>query len=904
MDYSNPKLNEKRTKAYYNSTAKKSKNKVMVIIIRAILICALVAVFAVVSVLLGAYMNIIERAPKLEEIFTSMMSDDNYTTRIVNPDTNEEIDRLDGGESREYVSSGDIPVSMKLAMVAIEDERFYEHDGVDLRGLIRSVVVTLTTSRTEGASTITQQVIKNKLGYTYNVFETKFQEQVLAINFEKVLTEQLGSKERAKDYILTVYLNSISLGHGTIGVQAAALYYFNKNVWELSLSECATIAAITSNPSARSPLRHPEHNNQRRMAVLDKMLELGFIAANEYREAADDDVYSRISEIGRQASEQPSYHSYFVDEVIKSVIADLMEKYNLTSSEASDWVYRRGLTIYPTMDADIQAVVDQAFTNEDMFPKTEFEIEITYSVNILNTNTGLTRTYKNSNNKGIVKSWDEVDAYVEGLKDKILKEGDVIVAGTEQIFKIVQPQASMTIIDYHTGYVLAMAGGRGEKTTNRGFNRATDATRSPGSTFKVVASYAPAMDLGLITAATVYDDAPHYDEKGELWPKNWYTGGYRGLRSVRLGIVDSMNILAVRNLEKVGISNAFNYLLNFGFTSLVNEDRVYSLALGGLTKGVSPLELTAAYGTIANGGVYVEPIVYTKVLDHNGNILLENVPDTRQVLQSTTAYILTNIMQDVMKTGTGTRAAFSKAVTIPTAGKTGTTSDTKDLWFAGYTPYYACSVWVGYDTPKKLNSRTTGDSVHQKLWSYVMEEIHKNLPYKDFTVPEGIVQVTVCTQSGKLPVPGLCDNDYRGNLQRTEYFKLGTEPTETCDVHQYTQICVAENKLPTTYCPSDYIATVVRIVRPEPYYGEAPLADQQYEVPREYCAVHNPYYTVPTETWSGQEDANQPAGDNQSQFPVIYIPENGETPVETQDPWQNIFTPMPTVTPSGAGYGH
>ncbi|MDR1704705.1 MAG: transglycosylase domain-containing protein [Clostridiales bacterium] len=856
MDYSDIGQNDKRIKRYYNSRVKKAKNKVIVIIMRVALILAAMGIFGGASVAFGAYLSIIEERPKLDSLFASINYDVSYDSVIINEMTGLEVDRLNQGESRQNASSEEIPLRMKQAMVAIEDERFYEHDGIDLRGMVRALWSAVTTSSTQGASTITQQVIKNKLGYQYNTFETKFQEQIMAVDFEESLVEQYGSKEAAKDYILTVYLNTVALGHGNNGVQAAAGYYFNKDVSELTLSECATIAAITSNPVWRDPLRQPERNKERQKYVLDSMLKLGYITQDEYDEAFADDVYSRVLAVNGSSASRNSTHSYYNDQVIISVRQDLIEQYGLTSGEANNMLYSGGLRIYTAQDPDIQAVVDAVYMDESMFPKNEYNILVEYHADIRNIGNGMVRSFNNVSNRGVVKTFEEADAYVENLKSKVVNEGEEITY--EIAYKIPQPQSSMAVIDHTTGYVAAIAGGRGEKSTNMGTNRATGMVRQPGSTFKVLAAYAPGVDLGLITPATVEDDVPRYNSNGELWPLNWYKTGYRGLKSAREGISQSMNILAVKHMERVGIGNSMDYLENFGFTSIVTDltkranDYNLSTALGGLTYGVSPLELTAAFGAIANQGLYMKPIFYTKVLDYNGNVILENIPQPQRVLKNTSAFLLTDMMKDTLTTGTGTAAALSNAYKgIPTAGKTGTTTSNNDLWFVGYTPYYTAAVWLGYDLNGHMTSATTDENIQKKIWKRVMEEIHVNLPAKEFPRPNGIREVTICARSGKLPVEGLCDHDPAGIQLRTEYFEAGTEPTEYCDVHMSYTFCVYDRdhidgnlKRPTSFCPEDHVGTAIGIVRPEPYYGSDIIADQWLQVPQtilnnEYCIGHS-----------------------------------------------------------------
>jgi len=352
-----------------------------------------------------------------------------------------------------------------------------------------------------------------------------------------------------------------------------------------------------------------------------------------------------------------------------------------------------------------------------------------------------------------------------------------------------------------------MVGGRGAKEGRRTLNRAISAQRSPGSTFKILASFAPALDSVGLTLATVYNDAAfNYD--GGRPVSNWYDNPpYRGISSIRVAIEDSMNVLAVKNQTVISPGLGYDYLLNFGFTSLTAgveiggkwfSDINQTIALGGLTYGTSPYELNAAYAAIANHGLYVEPKLYTRVTDADGNVILDNTTSmTRQVIKETTAYLLTDAMVDVVTTGTGTKCNFGD---MAIAGKTGTSSDYKDVWFAGYTPYYTATVWTGYDNSIGMSTKNPDETaVSKTLWHNIMERVHENLPNTQFEVPEGIVIQDICTRSGKLPIPGLCDATIK-----SEIFADGTVPMESCNIHYQGDIC-AYDMLPASYeCPFKY----------------------------------------------------------------------------------------------------
>ncbi len=397
-------------------------------------------------------------------------------------------------------------------------------------------------------------------------------------------------------------------------------------------------------------------------------------------------------------------------------------------------------------------------------------------------------------------AYEDIDFY----KSALLGVNDEVF--DENISLTPQPQVSLTIEDQHTGYIVAMVGGRGAKEGSRTLNRATDTKRQPGSTFKIVAVYAPALDSAGMTLATMINDAPFNYANGRP-VSNWWNGEYRGLNSLRQGIIQSMNVVTVKALTLMSPQLGYDYVKNFGFTTVVDREEVtingqtqifsdiqQSLALGGLTHGVTNEELNAAYACIANGGTYIKPKLYTKVVDHEGNVILDNTkPDSRQVIKETTAWLLTDAMQDVVTQGTGTAVNFGN---MAIAGKTGTTSDYNDIWFAGYTPYYTATTWAGYDNNTKLRK---GDerNVAKKLWRAVMSRIHEDLPSESFHMPSsGIVQATVCARSGKLPIAGLCD----GTL-KTEYFAEGTVPTESCDVHYQGSLCQYCNMPASEECP-------------------------------------------------------------------------------------------------------
>lgn len=636
----------------------------------------------------------------------------------------------------------------------------------------------------QGASTLTQQLIKNNLfdfmneDTFYDSVKRKLQEQYLAVQIEKQMD---------KDAILESYLNTINLGQNCLGVQAAAKRYFGKNVNDLTLSECAVIAGITQSPSRLNPISNPEGNAKRRKKVLDDMLEQGYIDQAAYDEAMADDVYARIQSVNSVTNESSPY-SYFVDALVLQVIDDLMGQLGYTETQAYNAVYSGGLSIYSTQSLLMQQICDEEANNDANYPSLkEYGLDCAITVTradgtVENYSSGHIKQYaKNAygDSQGLVYSSEEAArAMVEEWKSTIAREGDTY---DENINITPQPQSSITIIDQNTGQIKAMVGGRGAKETSLGLNRAYQGSkRQPGSCFKPLAAYGPGMDSCGKTLATVIKDEPYTLRNGKVLRNA--NGRYGGDTTIRKAITWSNNVCAVKLSDEITQQLGFEYCEKFGISTLVKskttEAGVFSdldnqtLALGGLTDGVYNYEICAAYATIANGGVYNSPTLYTKILDHDGNVLLEGIGETRTVIKDSTAALLTSAMQDVVNAGTGSRAQLPN---MPVAGKTGTTSDNKDIWFCAYTPYYTCAVWSGYDDNKEL----TNTVYHLQLWKSIMSRIHANLERKEFTMPPSVEQKTVCSISGMLAVPGSCPGI-------TEYFATDILPTERCTGHGYS----------------------------------------------------------------------------------------------------------------------
>ncbi|MCI9455074.1 MAG: glycosyl transferase [Dorea sp.] len=781
MNYGKKKASQKQKKITSKSTMQ--GKRIGVRLFKAFLLCLIVVgVTGVVGV--GVFAKkIIDDSP---EISPDKVKPKGFTSFVYADDGTTEIARfVKSGANRTSKSISEIPEDLQHAIVAIEDERFYEHNGIDLQGIIRAGVIGLTSGDfSQGASTLTQQLIKNNLfdfmneDTFYDSVKRKLQEQYLAVQIEKQMD---------KDAILESYLNTINLGQNCLGVQAAAKRYFGKNVNDLTLSECAVIAGITQSPSRLNPISNPEGNAKRRKKVLDDMLEQGYIDQAAYDEAMADDVYARIQSVNSVTNESSPY-SYFVDALVLQVIDDLMGQLGYTETQAYNAVYSGGLSIYSTQSLLMQQICDEEANNDANYPSLkEYGLDCAITVTradgtVENYSSGHIKQYaKNAygDSQGLVYSSEEAArAMVEEWKSTIAREGDTY---DENINITPQPQSSITIIDQNTGQIKAMVGGRGAKETSLGLNRAYQGSkRQPGSCFKPLAAYGPGMDSCGKTLATVIKDEPYTLRNGKVLRNA--NGRYGGDTTIRKAITWSNNVCAVKLSDEITQQLGFEYCEKFGISTLVKskttEAGVFSdldnqtLALGGLTDGVYNYEICAAYATIANGGVYNSPTLYTKILDHDGNVLLEGIGETRTVIKDSTAALLTSAMQDVVNAGTGSRAQLPN---MPVAGKTGTTSDNKDIWFCAYTPYYTCAVWSGYDDNKEL----TNTVYHLQLWKSIMSRIHANLERKEFTMPPSVEQKTVCSISGMLAVPGSCPGI-------TEYFATDILPTERCTGHGYS----------------------------------------------------------------------------------------------------------------------
>ena len=827
MNFGKKSVTDKRDKL--TSSAHKVGWSAGVYALRTGFFLLLLLVVLVICLAVGVFRGLVASAPDISDVNIMPLGNASF---IYDADGNQ-IQKLTGaGGNRISVSIDEIPLDMQHAIVAIEDERFYEHNGIDPSGILRAAVVGITNGFhfTEGASTITQQLLKNNVftdwmeENTLEKFKRKFQEQYLALELEKYLTEQ---GKDAKSVILENYLNTINLGSGCYGVQTASQTYFGKDAKDLTLSECAVLAAIPQAPTRYNPRTHPENNQQRRSKVLSNMLEQGYITQAEYEEALNDNVYERIQMQG-QYEEQETPYSYFNDEVISQVIEDLMVQKGYTEVQARNVVYSGGINIYTTQDSWIQSVLDEEFQNPDNYPPdTQVSLDWALTVTqadgtVQNYSKEMMQVYFRNDDPEfdlLFDSQEEAQSYIDTYKASILAEGDTVTA--ERTDFTMQPQACMTIIDQSTGYVKAIVGGLGEKTASLTLNRATDSYRQPGSSFKPLAAYGPALDTGAITLSTVIKDEPYNYADGT--PVRNSDGRYHGDVTVREALVHSYNVPAVKVLTEITPETGYEYLTKFRFSNLLPSESTHqSIALGGLTNGVSNLELTGAYAAIANGGRYIEPVLYTKVTDSDGNILLDNTNrQSTQVFRESTAYLLTNVMEDVVKRGTATDCQLDN---MAVAGKTGTTNDYTNLVFAGFTPYYTAAIWTGYDVQAEMPS--SNRSFHRALWQKVMERIHEGLPEKEFEMPATVREVSICSETGLL-ARSSCD-------AVTEYYAVSDIPSRRCSGHY-----VAPTPTPTPEATPETSETETQNPEETPADPQTPSqdpSDQNTTAPEENTA--------------------------------------------------------------------
>ena len=834
-------------------TSRQARRHHLIFLLKIALAMFLILCFAGFAVGIGFVRGAIDAAPSLDIIDVQPQG---YASQIYDADGNLMQTLVMEGSNREEVSFDQLPDDLVNAFIAIEDSRFYEHNGIDLKGILRAAYVGITNGRfSEGASTITQQLIKNNVlqgGYETNMADKlrrKIQEQFLAVKLE----DQLDSKETILEY----YLNTINLGGNCLGVQTAANRYFGKNVWELTLSECSVLAATTSNPSRYNPLTHPKENAVRRKIVLEKMYEQNFITYDQKNDALDDDVYSRIQTVNNTTSGSTVF-SYFTDAVYNQVCDDLQSKLGYSASQSYKLLYSGGLQIYSTMDPSIQSIVDEEVNNADNYISSTgsrlLEYSLNYALTVCHAD-GSESTYtendlisyfqsekKQATFANIYASKEDIYRSVREFKASLLISGDSVTS--ETIIPILEPQESVVVMNQSNGQVAAISGGRGEKEGSLTLNRALHCSRQPGSISMILGTFAPAIDSCGATLASTYYDAPY--SSGNQQVLNWWGNPYLGYNNIRQAITYSMNVIGARCLTSlVSDSTAYDYLELFGLGSADLFETSSSLASTSQSYTVTNEMLTAAFASIANDGIYQKPTYYTKVLDRQGNILLESVPSQTRIIKSSSAALLTSAMEDVISsdssyyyqygiTPTGT---LCQVDSMTLAGKSGTTTSGSDVWFIGYSPYYTCGIWSGYDDSKVLSN---GTEYHKTIWQKIMARIHTDLDNKDFIFTDELESAKICSKSGLLAVDGVCNSSSSNACVYTEYFAPGTAPTSYCDRHYALRICTKSGKSATKYCPGDLVVQRVYLHIDDSDLSSGTTTDSDYLAPSnlQSCDIH------------------------------------------------------------------
>lgn len=834
-------------------TSRQARRHHLIFLLKIALAMFLILCFAGFAIGIGFVRGAIDAAPSLDILDVQPQG---YASQIYDADGNLMQTLVMEGSNREEVSFDQLPDDLVNAFIAIEDSRFYEHNGIDLKGILRAAYVGITNGRfSEGASTITQQLIKNNVlqgGYETSMADKlrrKIQEQFLAVKLE----DQLDSKETILEY----YLNTINLGGNCLGVQTAAHRYFGKNVWELTLSECTVLAATTSNPSRYNPLTHPKENAVRRKIVLEKMYEQNFITYDQKNDALDDDVYSRIQTVDNATSGSTVF-SYFTDAVYNQVCDDLQSKLGYSASQSYKLLYSGGLQIYSTMDPSIQAIVDEEINNADNYISSTgsrlLEYSLNYALTVCHAD-GSESTYtendlisyfqsekKQATFANIYASKEDIYRSVREFKASLLISGDSVT--NETITPILEPQESVVVMNQSNGQVAAISGGRGEKEGSLTLNRALHCHRQPGSASMIISTFAPAIDSCGATLASTYYDAPY--SSGNQQVLNWWGNPYLGYNNIRQAITYSMNVIGARCLTSlVSDSTAYDYLELFGLGDTSGQEISFSLANTNSSYTVTNEMLTAAFASIANDGIYQKPTYYTKVLDRHGNILLESVPSQTRIIKSSSAALLTNAMEDVISsdssyyyqygiTPTGT---LCQVDSMTLAGKSGTTTSGSDVWFIGYSPYYTCGIWSGYDDSKVLSN---GTEYHKTIWQKIMARIHADLDNKDFVFTDELESAKICSKSGLLAVDGVCNSSSSNACVYTEYFAPGTAPTSYCDRHYALRICTESGKSATKYCPGDSVVQRVYLHIDDSDLSSGTTTDSDYLAPSnlQSCDIH------------------------------------------------------------------
>ena len=739
--------------------------------------------------------------------FADLIKDKDLTTRVGYLDADGKYvdlpsESLSAGEKRSWVKYSDFNEYIADAFVVIEDKRFQQHKGVDWLSTIKVTIQYFTGQGMRGASTITQQVIKNVTENDDVTIQRKAQEILKALNLEK---------KYDKTEILEMYLNSIYLSQGCYGVGAAAYTYFGKEVKDLTLIESAALACITQYPYYYDPIINPQHNAEKRNLVLKYMYDQGKITQEEFLSAYEKELVLKVSGDDDEDT-SASVHSWYTDAAQQEAVRLLRDKFGYSARIAEKALLTGGYTIVTALDPDIQAIVEDYYENAE---------------------------------------WEKHDN------------------------SPIQPNSSCVIIDHSNGNVVALVGSRGRKTINLGLNYATQTRRPSGSSIKPISVYGPGIEANAVTWGTVLDDVPINfgtetidPDTGEKvysnkhgYPKN-APDRYLGLTTVHEGVRNSINTISWRSLERLGLDNSFDFLTNkLHLTTLIESqtmsngltftDKAYApLAMGEFTWGVVVKEMVAAYQIFANEGIFNDERIVLKILDNDGNVIVDNEKKSEVVISAQTATITTKLLQDVVATGTAYKITLKKNVDC--AGKTGTSESNNDKWFIGYTPYYVCGVWFGYSMPRSLNKFNSVSSAPVLAWDAIMTKVMQKYvdaaknggePLKKFVDAPGLVQVEYCIDSGKLPTDA-CRNDLRkitepkkGNRIEKGWFKAGTEPTEYCDCHVMVEYDKVKKAVAMNGCPSENTIKVGMLNHLRVLPFNIQIADAQYtwqQVPDDY----------------------------------------------------------------------
>ena len=788
--------------------------------IRLSFVLALCVALALLGAVVGIAKAFVDTAPTLD---LAALDAQDKTSFIYDSQGNLITD-YKGTEDRIMVSIDEIPEMLQNAFIAVEDARFYEHNGVDVKRIVGALVANVTSGSTQGGSTITQQLIKQTVLSSEQSYKRKLQEAYLAMELETRYT---------KKQILESYLNTIFLGGSYYGVRVAAYGYFGKSLDQLTLRECAMLAGLTRSPNYYNPRSNfytrntegsstPDITNNRTDYVLRQMRENGLITAQQYNAALDRSTASVLEK--SPASTDMYAYPHYVEYAISDVVDTFLDLNGLEDTSANRYAMENklrtgGYSVYLCLDTEIQEIVEDTLANWSSYPR------------------------------------------LRDPSDKVYQSRNADGTYTE----IEQPQAAACVFDYRTGELKAIVGGRYKPTTRKTLNRASGMTMPVGSSIKPLTVYAPAIDLGASPASIAYNMpvpiSGWKDSSGkDSWPKNYGGGGYKGPQSFRSALRNSYNTAAAQILMTyVGVSRSVEYLHLMGIPDKnINADP-FGLALG--SSGLTPVQMAVAFGTIANKGVYQQPLSFSRIVDSNGNVVVDmhQQQDRHQVFKPSTAYLVVDMLKEAVQSGTGTKAKISSQVV---AGKTGTNSDSKGVFFAGMTGWYSGSVWIGHDNYKALSSKATGGNAAAPLWQSFMEKIHKAKNLDSREIIDGtpsdynLVRVTTCGVSGQLATDA-CYNDVNGYKTITDYWSADSVPTAYCSMHKSVSVCTESGLLATDYCPSYSVETrgIVLIPRGHPLYdyidaygdtirkylGEFATLKSTNDIANHICQIHDAY---------------------------------------------------------------